>query len=150
MTDAESDVKRRINNSLIDSMANVFALACRRHYDLHVFTKLFLNSDTYNDFYDDFSLNCQSVNYVLNRFMSELGVELPKSETDETEAGYWVGWILGHWQFDKGLSGRDILKGYDIDYIIDSYPCYHTQGNRYVYYQFEREGRLDKSSDMPI
>lgn len=137
--------ERKINSALAELLGDVYVEAVKQGYSLVSFAKAFLPSEICNRFFEDFSLNCQAPGYILSKFLKSntLLIQRNKDE-DEVEEAYWFGWITGHWFIDKGVTGADIAKDYDVEYICGSYEAYHTQGELYVYNKFEQEARLSK------
>ena len=136
------------HTDIVMGMGDVFDYAvdiC--DYNLADFTNKFLASKTFDEFLRNDSLNCQSPLYVIDEFLRLSGVEVKKLESNEKKlskyeslkTAYWLGNILCTWGIVDEISGKDILKKYDIEMIIIDYERLHVTSMSLAIDQIKKE-----------
>lgn len=116
---------------LIEKVGKVFASAMQGpKYDRYQFAEKWCASETCKAISEfDETLCSQAKSYILRIFETECDKNLPKCDLDSVfyEADmYWLGYLLTYWQFAYDISGKEILKKYNIRKTLDEYDTLHT------------------------
>ncbi|WP_294578434.1 DUF3990 domain-containing protein [uncultured Thomasclavelia sp.] len=117
------------------AMGEVFEYAVGEfYYDLFSFIKIFLNTNLFERFENDFSLYFQSPRYIIETMWQETGNKINKINDYEKSKlfylmhiGYWFGYFICRWKINEGITGYDILNNYDITRIILNYENLHQK-----------------------
>lgn len=116
---------------LIEKIGNVFVDAMQdRKYNRYQFLKKWCLSDTCEAVaaFDE-TLCSQAKSYILRTFETEYRDNLPETDEDSplyAEDMYWFGYLVTYWYFFDGTTGRDILRKYNVDKILNEYDVLHT------------------------
>jgi hypothetical protein len=136
-----------IELKLIEKIGNVFSIAmAERKYNRYQFAKMWCLSDTFQSILDFEEWLCsQSKYYIMQVFDEEFAGKLP--EVDEgsplyAEDTYWLGYVLTYWFFLDGTNGKEIIKNYDLDHVLDSYDVLHTVGVKTAIDMIREDDRL--------
>lgn len=129
LEDKEKMIKQRIKGNLIRGMAEVFEYAIKQRCDISAFTKRFLQSETFSEYFEDDTLNCQSAGYIYDVYMDEElnGSWCDYSYGDNPDAAHWIGYLLAAWHIEDGISGVELAEKYIVEDLKYDYPALHTQ-----------------------
>ncbi len=120
-----------INLKLIEKIGNVLASAVsERKYNRYELIKMWLNSETYQLTVEfDVSICSQAKSYILRTFEQEYNGALPSIDKESPlykDDVYWLGYITAYWFFIDGTTGKEILKKYDVEKILDEFDVLHS------------------------
>lgn len=120
-----------IELKLIEKVGNVFSMAMRdRKYNRYQFVKKWCSSETFQSLIEfDETLCSQAKSYILRMFEKEYEDRLPDIDNDSPlyeDDMNWVGYLLTYWCFEESITGKNIMKQYDVYKIPDEYDVLHT------------------------
>jgi hypothetical protein len=136
-----------IELKLIEKIGNVFSIAmAERKYNRYQFVKMWCLSDTFQSILDFEEWLCsQSKYYIMQVFDEEFAGKLPEIDEDSplyAEDAYWLGYVLTYWFFLDGTNGKEIVKSYDLDRVLDSYDVLHTVSVKTAIDMIKEDDRL--------
>lgn len=129
-----------IELKLIEKIADIFARAMReRKYNRYQFLEKWCASETCQAVFDfDETLCSQAKSYILRTFEKEYENNLPDIDEDSPlyeDDMYWMGYVITYWYFmeelegieeSKRITGKQMLKEYDMCKALDEYDVLHT------------------------
>ena len=98
-----------------------------------------LDTEIFANYPEDYTLYGQSSSCIAGRMLEEMeakGVSVKDIENPEyivldTDAAFWMGYVVMSWVFSEGVTGED-LKEYDFDAFYWGYDVLHTQSVKYA------------------
>jgi hypothetical protein len=140
------EAEHRVN--LSKAMGDIFVAAAKR-VDLQSFALAFLKSETFVDFFTNYTIFSQSATYVLAEYKEELKEKNSDAflakKYEEGDIAYWFGYMFGIWHQELGENFSD-LTGADIEWLWYNYEVLHTQSVEYVHdlYLEDKEREKDQ------
>lgn len=129
-------------HSLSQTVGRIFVEAEKR-YPLLEFAYLFINTDLFGIYFEDYTIFSQSRRYVLQLFEEELAKKnQPITRTGQTQCdsdvAYWMGYLLSEWSQGHGLDMSLVTREH-LQWLYNNYDVLHTQSVEYVNCEYTEE-----------
>lgn len=110
----------------------LFQLSVKKGYDSVKFAELVCKTHYGHMVYDDIQQNewlCE--NFLMEGFEREFKT-IPKGDVYDIDAMWYVGYLYRYWVITEEIPIKKVYKIAPIEWLIQLYPFYHTQGEKYV------------------